>query len=532
MAALEALVFYPLALLKYAVSLSVIGLLLYLTQNEVARYRSRIKKLPGPRGWPVVGNLFQQRDVIPAETYRKWSFKYGPVFQVQLGNTTAVVINSTRAAKQLFLGQSHAMNSRPTFYVFHKKVSKAVTSIGTSPWDDSCKRRRKLAAGALNRTRVDTYGPLLNLEAREFLKDLLSACRDGAVEIDFRPAVKRFSLNLSLTLNYGTRVSSVKSLTDDPLLSEIIYVEGEISKFRDTGKNYANYIPLLRYWEPVAGFLGLNAQPKNHAADIGRRRLEYNSILLEKLREEVKRGEDKPCIQGAVLRDPESATLTREELISVSLSMMAGADSNQPTLSWACLLLAHRPDIQEKAYNAIKEAGVLGLPSNAYASTKVEYIHALTKEISRYFVVLKLALPKATYTDVAWEGATIPANTMVFLNSWACTRDPELYPEPDTFAPERWMPNSNNPHAHQFAFGIGGRMCVASHLAHNALYTVFLHLIAHFHILPAEGETAEAIDPLRGLKGMSFVATPRGWRARFVPREGEKLAAWLESPGS
>jgi 3-hydroxyphenylacetate 6-hydroxylase len=261
--------------------------------------------------------------VIPAETYRKWSHTHGAVFQVQLGNTTAVVVNSVAAAKKLFLGQSHAMNSRPTFYVFHKKVSRAVTSIGTSPWDDSCKRRRKLAAGALNKTRVDSYGGILNLEAREFLKDLYSACRDGTVEIDFRPAVKRFSLNLSLTLNYGTRVSSVKSLLDDPLLSEIIYVESEISKFRDTSKNFANYIPLLRYWEPISAFLSLNSQPKNHAAEIGRRRLAYNDILLERLKEEVKSGEDKPCIQGAVLRDPESATLTREELISVSLSMMA-----------------------------------------------------------------------------------------------------------------------------------------------------------------------------------------------------------------
>lgn len=269
----------------------------------------------------------QHPDQVPAETYRQWSSpsKCGPVFQVQLGNTTAVVINSARAAKQLFLGQSHAMNSRPRFYVFHGKVSRAVTSIGTSPWDESCKRRRKLAAGALNRTRVDSYAPILNLEAREFLRDLLLAsCGDGdGVEIDFRPAIQRFALNLSLTLNYGTRVSSVKSLVDDPLLSEIVYVEGEISKLRDTGKNYANYIPLLRYWEPVANFLGLSAQPKDHAADIGRRRLEYNNMLLERLREEVKRGDDKPCIQGAVLRDPESASLTKEELISVSLSMMA-----------------------------------------------------------------------------------------------------------------------------------------------------------------------------------------------------------------
>lgn len=273
--------------------------------------------------WTSKAHVAQHTDEVPAETYRKWSKKYGAVFQIQLGNTTGIVINTVDAAKQLLIGQRNALNSRPTFYVFHKKVSKAVTSIGTSPWDDSCKRRRKLAAGGLNRPRVESYAPILALESREFLKDLYSECRDGAVEVDFRQAVTRFSLNLSLTLNYGTRVSSVKSLKEDPLLAEIIYVEREISKFRDTAKNYANYIPILRYIEPVTGFLGLNSTPKNHGTDIGRRRLAYNDILLKRLRDEVERGEDKPCIQGAVIRDPEAASLTREELISVSLSMMA-----------------------------------------------------------------------------------------------------------------------------------------------------------------------------------------------------------------
>lgn len=72
-------------------------------------------------------------------------------------------------------------------------------------------------------------------------------------------------------------------------------------------------------------------------------------------------------------------------------------------------------------------------------------------------------------------------------------------------------------------------MCVASHLAHNALYTVFLHLIARYKIVPAENTTEEEIDPLRGLKGLTFVGTPRGWRAKFVPREGDELEAWLNA---
>lgn len=74
-------------------------------------------------------------------------------------------------------------------------------------------------------------------------------------------------------------------------------------------------------------------------------------------------------------------------------------------------------------------------------------------------------------------------------------------------------------------------MCVASLLAHNALYTVYLHLIANYKILPASGQTAEEIDPIKGLKGLAFVGAPRGYQARFEPRNGQvKLESWLNKP--
>lgn len=235
---------------------------------------------------------------------------------------TAVVVNSVSAARHLLIGQRTAVNSRPVFHVFHGQVSRAVTSIGTSPWDESCKQRRKVAATALNLVKVRGYAPIVNLEAREFIREIVEASSDPA-GADFRLPVKRFSLNLVLTLNYGTRVSGqAKALDHDPLLAEIIHVESEISKLRDTANNYANYIPILRYLGPFATLFSKGASPA-YAADIGRRRLAYNSMLLDQLRERVARDEDLPCIQGSVLRDPESATLSSQELISVSFSMMA-----------------------------------------------------------------------------------------------------------------------------------------------------------------------------------------------------------------
>ncbi|GKT61688.1 3-hydroxyphenylacetate 6 hydroxylase [Colletotrichum tofieldiae] len=163
-------------------------------------------------------------------------------------------------------------------------------------------------------------------------------------------------------------------------------------------------------------------------ADVGKRRHAYHAALQENLRREIALGIDRPCIQGNVLKDPESKGLSEGELLSVSLSMMAGADTTKRSIMWAMLLLAHRQDIQEKAYQAIVEfEGGRLLESQDVAHTKIEYIEALTKEIGRYFVVLRLALPKATHSYVDWQGSTIPPQTLLFLNSWACSRGKSMY---------------------------------------------------------------------------------------------------------
>ena len=108
--------------------------------------------------------------------------------------------------------------------------------------------------------------------------------------------------------------------------------------------------------------------------------------------------------------------------------------------------------------------------------------------------------------------------------------DPAHFSNPDSFNPDRWLEGSPEQHASQFAFGFGGRMCIAFLLAHNVLYTAFLHLIARFHILPTEGQGPDAIHALDGLEPGSFVATPKYFRARFMPREGKELVRWLDNP--
>ncbi|KAI1645519.1 cytochrome P450 [Daldinia loculata] len=518
-------------LAKLLLFVPTLSLFIYIVLNEIVRLQGRIPNLPGPWGYPLLGSLPSLRGTATSDEYRIWAKQYGDVFQVPLGNMTAVVVNSTAAARALFIGQREATNSRPVFYVLHKKVQQGgpVTSIGTSPWDDSCKRRRKVSATALNKTSTESYLPILDLESRALTLDILSSCKGGDASVDVLDLTRKFALNLSLTLAYGTRVEDVKDLHRDLVISEIIYIEEEISKFRNPTSNYSNYIPLLRPLNTVAGWLGL--QKGSHMADVGKRRYAYHHVLQEKLKRDIADGVDRPCIQGNVLKDPESKGLTEGELLSIGLSMLAGADTTKRSLMWAILLLAHRPDIQERAYKEITETEAYLLESPHVAHSRVEYVEAFTKEIGRYFVVQRLALPKATYSHVQWKGAVIPPNTLLFLNSWACTRDPSVFSDPDVFAPERWMDGDQTANRHQYAFGIGGRMCIASHVATKALYAVFVHLIAHFQILPAE-DTMDPIvaDPIEGLLTRENpIAGPKARTVRFVPRNVDATRRMLSS---
>lgn len=94
-------------------------LLTYVVVNEVVRYQARVPGMKGPPGLPLVGNLLSIRKNAAAK-YKEWSKTYGDVYQVQMGNVPVVVVNSAKAAKALWVGQSQALSSRPITYTFHK----------------------------------------------------------------------------------------------------------------------------------------------------------------------------------------------------------------------------------------------------------------------------------------------------------------------------------------------------------------------------------------------------------------------------
>lgn len=275
--------------LAIAIVAAVYFLIRYLNRTDIPK----IKGLPEIPGVPLFGNLLQlgnQHAVVAA----RWAKKFGPVFQVRMGNKRIIFANSFDSVRQLWIKDQSALISRPTFHTFHSVVSSSQGfTIGTSPWDESCKRRRKAAATALNRPAVQSYMPIIDLEANSSIKELYRDSLNGTRDINPTTYFQRFALNTSLTLNYGFRI---EGNVDDKFLREIVDVERGVSNFRSTSNNWQDYIPMLRIFPKM----------NNDAEQFRVRRDKYLTFLLDMLKERIAKGTDRPCITGNILKDPEA----------------------------------------------------------------------------------------------------------------------------------------------------------------------------------------------------------------------------------
>lgn len=261
----------------------------------------------------------------------------------------------------------------------------------------------------MNRPSVQTYVSHLDVESKDFCKELLEYGKAGEVAVDPMPMIQRLSLSLALTLNWGVRMDS----QDDALFHEITHVEEEVSRFRSTTGNLQDYVPILRL-NPF-NFGSAKAKSMRSRRDI------YLKALNQDLDDRMAKGTHKPCIQANVILDKDNK-LNSEELTSISLTMLSGGlDTITTQVAWSIAMFSQRPDIQETAVKAIKEYFGDNEPlCDPMDDQKCEYINALVRESLRYYTVLRLALPRSSVKDIVYNGVCIPKGTVVFLNAWAC----------------------------------------------------------------------------------------------------------------
>ncbi|GFQ91084.1 cytochrome P450 3A8, partial [Trichonephila clavata] len=188
-----------------------------------------------------------------------------------------------------------------------------------------------------------------------------------------------------------------------------------------------------------------------------------------------------------VFRGVTKKHLSKDELVAQCvIFFLAGYDSTASTLAFATYMLALNQDIQEKVHEEVIVALKSSKGKLTYeALQNIKYLDNIISETLRLFPPgVRLERRAVTDYKLGETGITIPKGMIVTVPAYAMHRDPELFPDPEKFDPDRFTPEERakrDPYAYM-PFGAGPRNCIGMRFAIMEIKVCLIYVIANFKI--------------------------------------------------
>ncbi|TFK16063.1 Cytochrome P450 4V2 [Platysternon megacephalum] len=114
---------------------------------------------------------------------------------------------------------------------------------------------------------------------------------------------------------------------------------------------------------------------------------------------------------------------------------------------------------------------------------KLRYLECVVKEALRLFPSVP-SFARTTSEDCHIKGFKIPKGTQVVIVTYALHRDPEVFPDPEEFRPERFFPeNSSGRHPYAYVpFSAGSRNCIGQRFAQMEEKAVLAIILRRFWV--------------------------------------------------
>ncbi|XP_069674643.1 cytochrome P450 4C1-like [Periplaneta americana] len=220
----------------------------------------------------------------------------------------------------------------------------------------------------------------------------------------------------------------------------------------------------------------------------------------------------------SLLRNPEFNT---DDIIGeLASAIAAGTETTATACCSALSLFCEHQDIQEKVVD--EQKSVFGedflRPVTNEDLLHMTYLDQVIKETLRLFSPASIMF-RTTVDEVdLGNGQIIPTGTLIFILASAIHWNPDYYPDPYRFDPDRFSPENTigrHPYAY-LPFGIGRRKCVGYYYAILEMKTILSTVVRRCRFLEVEG----GVNGLRESLQVGIGTIPKiGFAFKFVPRE-------------
>ncbi|KAF9006260.1 cytochrome P450 [Hymenopellis radicata] len=435
---------------------------------------------PGPRGYPIIGNVLDMPQSKPWEMFGQWGDRWGDINSVTVFGKPFIILNSYRTAYALLDKRSLIYSDRPKLVMAGQMMGWGEI-IGLLPYGEEFRSHRKMFHSLFgSKATIRRFYPMEELEAKNFMRRLFD------------------------TRTIGLLIFARKS---PPWCSA-----SQLSVASTPGAFLVDFIPMLKSlpdWFPGAGF---KRTAKMWAKDLE----DMINVPFEHVKAEMARGQALDSFVSGILQQGDSVS-EHDLKWTAGAIYAAGGDTTVAALDAFFLLMVLNPEVQKKAQEELDL--VLGgdrLPTYNDMDD-LPYITALCKEVVRFHPVAPIGIPHFTTEDDIFEGHYIPKGSMVISNIWKMTHDPNVYKNPMQFDPTRFMGENPEQDPREVSFGFGRRVCPGRLLAQSTIFIVCAMALSLFDIRKVKGE-----EPTFSIEHGS-VSHPTPYNCTFTPRSSRAV---------
>ncbi|KAI0822115.1 cytochrome P450 [Trametes gibbosa] len=479
------------------------------------RKRSHLRPLPpGPPSLPVIGNAHHFPTTNMSRRFREIAARYGEIVSFNVLGKSIIVLDSYDASCELLEKRARIYSDRPDSAMI-KLTSLSEYNLPSMPYGQDWRQQRRIYHQHLQPNLVNTqYRPCLESVTHDLLRNLLDA-----PEAFLRHIHHSFVASI-LGLGYGIEIAR-----DDDYYSEMLH--GTVKMMEAAvipGKYLVEILPMLQYlpdWFPGTKF-------KQEAAYLRKKMAHVKCLLYEhgqSLLNSELGGDHMLASMLRRIRSVNSAATEEEELRIIDVLFMiyiAGSDTTVASVNAFFLAMAMYPDVQNKAQAELDTViGRSRLP-NLDDRDSLPYINAVIKEIARWNVVAPIGIPHVCLEDDIYDGYCIPKGSIVIANLWSLSHDPDCYPNPEIFDPERFFKDgkcySGARDPSSYIFGFGRRICPGRHLAEASLFLACASVLQAFSISPPLDAHGRPVKLEARVETDLIVAHPKEFDCIVKPR--------------
>lgn len=475
------------------------ALVLALGVAEWLRNRRRwalAARVPGPWLWlPLFGNLadtiyhYGIGNVKFLDGYFK---RYGCVFRVWIGYTQLTISTSHPDDIEAIATNPALIDKGSDYSLLAPWLGDGLLLSGGKKWH----ARRKLLTPTFHFRILEQFVDVFN-DKGAVLVDVLRG-QVGPNAVDVRPFISRHALDVICETAMGTAMNAQTVDNDDTAYVRAV-------KLACKGINCRHVYPWLRYDAlfkvSAIGKEFYGALDVVHATVrkvINSRKAELQRDLKKAIPDRDQQDEDAASDIGSKKRmmfidhlltmHLQGADLSEQDIIDeVNTFMFEGHDTTMTSVCFTLHLLAMNPAVQERVAEEV--AAVIGDEDRfTWAHLgELKYLEAVIKESLRLYPSVPLIFRECKSEFELPSGYTVPAGSSLMLNLMTLHRNPQYFPDPLKFDPERFLSVDPRHHFSYVPFSAGFRNCIGQRFAMTSMKATLARLLRSFRFLPAPG---------------------------------------------